>query len=113
VASIHATFLSSYFAVKVNPVSKQETALTADADGMISPKAGDVLRFKHEKTNAYVPLGELLVHAGAQNVRLQINDSKKHIWRISAGETMGISGMAIYSITVLDACTFSYEGLAD
>lgn len=91
----------------------RETALPPDEDGAISVSAGDVLRFKHYKLGQYIPVNELLIHAGAQDVRLMLNDNTRYVWTIPAGETMGISGMDIYSMTVLAACAFRYEGLAD
>ena len=112
-ASKHTSFVSSSHAVKVNAETKQETVLTADADGMISLSAGDELRFKHEQAGVFIALNELLVHAGAQNVRLRINGGNQYTWVIPAGESMGISGMPIYTLTALNACTFRYEGLTE
>lgn len=80
---------------------------------MISVAAGDVLRFKHYKLGQYIPINELLVHAGTQDVRLTLNDNTRYVWIIPAGESMGISGMDIYTMTILDACAFRYEGLAE
>lgn len=52
-----------------------------------------------------------MIHAGSQNVRLLLNGDSQYIWTIPAGESVGISGMAIYSMTVVNACSFRYEGL--
>ena len=109
----HSYFVSSSYAVKVDPVTKQETVYPLDEQGMISAKAGDVLRFKHYITDAYIPVNELMIHAGAQDVKLTLNDNTRYAWTVQAGESMGISGMMVYTMTILNACTFRYEGLAD
>ena len=57
--STHSYLVSSFHAVKVDPVTKKETPLPADEDGMISPGAGDILRFKNYKMEGYVPINDL------------------------------------------------------
>lgn len=70
-ASMHAYIVTSSHAVKVDPVSQVETVLEADAQGSISVKAGDILYFKHYKEEGFAPVNELIIHAGAQDVKLE------------------------------------------
>lgn len=86
--------------------------LPSDEYGYISVSTGDKIMFKHYKLNSYVALNELMIHAADEDVRIKVNDNDRYVWIVPAGETVGISSMAIYSIIVLNQCAFRYEGLA-
>lgn len=108
----HSFCVTSSYAVKVDPVTKQESQYTSDVLGTIEVSAGDVLRFKHYSGTGYVALNELLLHAVTGNICLTINDNNRYRLIVPEGDTLGISSMAIYSLTICEACAFRYEGLA-
>lgn len=108
----HSFVISSFQAVKVDPGTGQQTPYTADESGFIAAQAGDILRFPNPQAEGYVALNAITLHAGANDIKLAINDNEQHALFVPAGASMGISSLAVYSLTVLEACVFRYEGLA-
>lgn len=54
----HSFFVSSFYAIKVDPDTGQETPYVADGTGVIQVDIGDVLRFRHYRGTGYVALNE-------------------------------------------------------
>ena len=108
----HSYFISSFHAVKVDPDTGQQMPYTADESGVITVEAGDVIQFPHYQDEGFVPINALTLHAVTSDLKVALNGNTEHPAFVPAGASLGISSMAIYSLTILDPCSFRYEGLA-
>ena len=86
--------------------------IPADDAGNISVAAGTVLVFKNYSGQGNLAVQEIVFRAGADPLRIQINDNAMYPYIVPAGAQQGISGLAINTIKVLNSCTFAYDALA-
>lgn len=107
----HSFYVGSTHAVKRN-ADGSETVIPANADGFIGAAAGDVLVFKNYRGVSNVAVMDIVFRTGADPLLLKINDNELYTYIIPANTQQGITGLPIYRITVLGACTFAYDALA-
>ena len=99
--------VNSFYAVKADT----GTVVEADETGMISLSEGDKIVFKSIYSDEYVPVNTLVIFAGSDPVKVQLNDNATYPFYVEAGSKRGVKNMMIHSFTALADCTLYYEGI--
>ena len=108
----HSHIVSSFNAIKVDRVTGKKAPCAASESGIITAEAGDIIRFPQLQGDDFSVLNALMLHAVTGDLKVALNENTEHPAFVPAGASLGISSMAIYSLTILEPCSFRYEGLA-
>lgn len=103
---------SSFYVSSFHAVNETGKPYAADANGFISLKAGDVVRFESYLGTSFVSLNTLVFKCGDTAMKIQLNDNEKYPMLIPAKEQKGVQYMRVYSFTALGAGKISFDGLA-
>lgn len=85
--------------------------ITPDTRGYITVTAGQKIVFKDLYSDGYASVNTLVLFAGDDPQKIQINDNELYPFYVAAETQKGIGQMRIYSITALTDCKFYYEGI--
>ena len=84
---------------------------SADEAGYITAKAGDKIIFKGVYSEPYVSTNTLVFFTKDKSLKVQLNDNALYPLYVPANDKKGVQYLRVYSITILNDCTFYYEGM--
>lgn len=84
---------------------------SADAEGYITVKAGDKIIFDGIYSNEFVSVNTLTFFTKDAPLKVQLNDNTLYPFYIPANDRRGVQYLRVDSITILNDCTFYYEGM--
>lgn len=99
--------INSFYAVDADT----EEQIMPDNRGYITVSAEQKILFKALHKDGYADVNTLVIFAGDDPVKLQINDNELYPFYVGAETQRGIGQMRIYSIKALADCKFYYEGI--
>lgn len=114
---MNRTYESSYIVNSFHAVNaKTKEVYTHDEAGYIAAKAGDTIIFENPYAlGQYTSVNTLVFFTKNTSQKVHVNPSEKnqlYPLYIPANDKKGVQYMRMDSITVLNDCTFYYEGMA-
>lgn len=111
------TYESSYIVNSFHAVNAEtKEVYTPDSAGYITAKSGDTIIFENPYAEGtYTAVNTLVFFTQNTSQKVHVNPGEKrqlYPLYVPANDKKGIQYMRIDSITVLNDCTFYYEGMA-
>lgn len=85
--------------------------ITPDERGYITATAGQKILFKDLYHSGYTYVNTIVFFTEDTAQKVQLNDNTMYPFYVEEGTKRGIKQMRIDSFTVLNDCTFYYEGI--